>query len=80
MPSAAATPEAAHIAHHEGTQPPGAEIAHAHRWIPVLGPPLLIPAAAVLELLHQAAVIHIVRLHGRGPLGVLQRRHIVPQA
>ena len=78
--AAASSAKAAHIAHHEGTDPSGAEIPHPCGGIAVLGLPLLVPAAAVLELLHQAAVIHIVRLHGRGPLGVLQRRHIVPQA
>ena len=72
MPPAAAASKAAHIAHHKGAGPSCAEIAHAHSGIPILRPPLLIPAAAVLELLHQAAIVHIVRLHGGSPLRVLQ--------
>ena len=69
MASAAASPKAAHIAHHKSADPSGTEISYPHSGIAVLCLSLLIPAAAVLELLHQIAVVRIVRLHGRCPAG-----------
>ena len=79
MPAAAAAPKAAHITEHIDEHHLQTYTAPAESRIAISRLPLLIPAAAALKLLYQAAIVPVVRLHGGCAFRMVQSRHIVAQ-